>query len=148
MKIYLDVCCYNRPFDDQTQERVRLEAEAIAFILLRINRGEWAGVVSEAVYEELARMPDSERRGRVLRLTPGKEGCILVQEREVSRARELVGAGFKPLDALHLACAEAAGADVFLTTDDQLRALAQRNSRALRVNVANPLTWLEERMEL
>jgi hypothetical protein len=24
MKIYLDVCCLNRPFDDQMQDRVRL----------------------------------------------------------------------------------------------------------------------------
>jgi len=28
MWIYLDNCCYNRPFDDQSQLRVRLEAEA------------------------------------------------------------------------------------------------------------------------
>ena len=27
--IYLDVCCLNRPFDDQTQERIRLESEAV-----------------------------------------------------------------------------------------------------------------------
>lgn len=28
MKVYLDACCLNRPFDDQTQGRIRLEAEA------------------------------------------------------------------------------------------------------------------------
>ena len=28
MRIYLDNCCYNRPFDDQSQLRVRLETEA------------------------------------------------------------------------------------------------------------------------
>lgn len=27
MIIYLDNCCYNRPFDDQTQERIHLESE-------------------------------------------------------------------------------------------------------------------------
>jgi hypothetical protein len=26
-RIYLDVCCLNRPFDDQTQARIHLEAE-------------------------------------------------------------------------------------------------------------------------
>ncbi|BAZ26615.1 hypothetical protein NIES4073_75230 [Kalymmatonema gypsitolerans NIES-4073] len=31
--IYLDVCCLNRPFNDQTQERIRLEAEAVFIIL-------------------------------------------------------------------------------------------------------------------
>jgi len=27
-RVYLDLCCLNRPFDDQTQERIRLETEA------------------------------------------------------------------------------------------------------------------------
>lgn len=39
-KIYLDVCRLNRPFDDQTQERIHLEAEAILVILSRIEKGE------------------------------------------------------------------------------------------------------------
>lgn len=28
MRIYLDNCCFNRPFDDQAQIRIMLEAEA------------------------------------------------------------------------------------------------------------------------
>jgi len=28
MLIYLDLCCFNRPFDDQAQARIRLETEA------------------------------------------------------------------------------------------------------------------------
>ena len=32
-RIYLDVCCLNRPFDDQAQERVRLESEAVKSVL-------------------------------------------------------------------------------------------------------------------
>ena len=39
MKIYLDNCCYNRPFDDQMQERVHLESEAILTILQRGQSG-------------------------------------------------------------------------------------------------------------
>jgi hypothetical protein len=35
--IYLNVCCLNRPFDDQTQERIRLEAEAVLRILANIQ---------------------------------------------------------------------------------------------------------------
>ena len=34
MAIYLDTCCLNRPFDDQTQDRIRLEAEAVILILI------------------------------------------------------------------------------------------------------------------
>jgi hypothetical protein len=28
MRVYLDNCCFNRPFDDQRHLRIRLEAEA------------------------------------------------------------------------------------------------------------------------
>ncbi len=28
-RIYLDACCLNRPFDDQTQPRIALETQAI-----------------------------------------------------------------------------------------------------------------------
>jgi hypothetical protein len=41
MKIYLDVCCLNRPFDDQTQDRIRLETEAVMLILGRIAAKDW-----------------------------------------------------------------------------------------------------------
>mgnify|MGYP007025184338 CR=1 FL=1 len=39
MKIYLDNCCYNRPFDNQTHERIHLESEAILMILQRGQSG-------------------------------------------------------------------------------------------------------------
>jgi hypothetical protein len=35
MKLYLDSCCYNRPYDDQTQERIHLEGEAVLAIIHR-----------------------------------------------------------------------------------------------------------------
>jgi len=37
LKIYLDNCCYNRPFDVLTQERLRLESEAIVAIVKPIK---------------------------------------------------------------------------------------------------------------
>ena len=36
MKIYLDNCCFNRPFDDQNQLKVRLEAEAKLYVQTKI----------------------------------------------------------------------------------------------------------------
>jgi predicted nucleic acid-binding protein len=46
------------------------------------------------------------------------------------------------MDALHLASAESAKADIFLTTDDKLLKLATRLSTQLQVTVANPVFWL------
>jgi len=35
MLVYLDNCCFNRPFDDQSQLRVQLEAEKFITLILR-----------------------------------------------------------------------------------------------------------------
>ena len=52
--------------------------------------------------------------------------------------------GFKAADALHVAAAETAAADVLLSCDDRLCRLAQRCQRQLLVQVVNPLVWLQE----
>ena len=57
------------------------------------------------------------------------------------RARELVALGFGSFDALHLACAEAAGVDLLLTTDDRFLRRTQRYQAALRVRVYNPVDF-------
>jgi hypothetical protein len=40
-RIYLDNSVVNRPFDDQSQERIRLETEAVILLLSRLERQEW-----------------------------------------------------------------------------------------------------------
>lgn len=62
----------------------------------------------------------------------------------MDRASELETIGFGAYDALHLACAERANADVFLTTDDKLLRLSREHSCTLKVKVENPLIWLKE----
>lgn len=57
---------------------------------------------------------------------------------------ELQSLGLKPLDALHIACAEKGRADVFLTTDDELLQKIRREDIKIKVRVDNPLTWLTE----
>lgn len=63
MKIYLDVSCLNRPFDDQGQTRVHLEAEAVTMILERCDQGNWQQVSSEMAKIEIEAIPNAERRG-------------------------------------------------------------------------------------
>jgi hypothetical protein len=146
MKIYLDVCCLNRPFDDQTQERVHLEPEAIEFILLRFEKGDWRWVGSEAVIYEVNHVTNMDRRFNIFRLMSLIQESRSVNERNIARSDQLIDLGFKALDALHIACAEDAKADVFLTTDDRSQKTAMRNAKILKVRVANPLTWLEEQI--
>jgi hypothetical protein len=72
------------------------------------------------------------------------EGWHPVGQKEIVRAHELTAMGFHDMDALHLACAEYAKAEIFLTTDDRLRRAAKRAGGGLNVSVDNPLPWLTE----
>ena len=62
MKIYLNVSCLNRPFDDQEQPRIRLEAAAVGMILERVDEGRWLHVSSEMAQIEIEANPDPKRR--------------------------------------------------------------------------------------
>ena len=68
MLIYLDVCCLNRPFDDQTQDRIRLETKAVLLILERCHAGEWRLLGSEAVDYGISRIPNVDRQCKVFHL--------------------------------------------------------------------------------
>lgn len=143
-KIYLDVCCLNRPFDDQTQARVHLEAEAVLIILARCEIGHWDWIGSEVIGLEISQTPDPERRRRVRLLASHAHRSIVVGQSEIERAQQFVAWGISAFDALHLACAEGGGADVFLTTDDRLLRKSAAYAKQLRVRVENPLIWLRE----
>jgi predicted nucleic acid-binding protein len=143
-KVYLDVCCLNRPFDDQQQDRVHLEAEAVLLILKRCESGEWQWVSSAVVSYEVDQIPNGERRNRVKELLRGAKEVFPLSDSAVERGEELRGLGLKTYDALHVACAEHASVEVMLTTDDRLIRVAARNADKLKVPVKNPLTWLQE----
>lgn len=142
LKIYLDVCCLNRPFDDWSQERVRLEGDAILSIMERIRSGLWQLISSEAITVELGRMNNLEKKERILSLLDLATLNQVINEDIDSRSQQLEGLGFGLFDAFHLASAEAAEADIFLSTDDRLLKTASRNIDTLKVDVGNPVVWL------
>jgi predicted nucleic acid-binding protein len=144
MKIYLDVCCLNRPFDDQTQDRIHLESEAVVMILKHVRSGNWDWISSAAIDYEVSQTPNVERRHRVESLIRYAGRNVLMEKCLVTRACELKEIGFGAYDALHLACAEHSNADVFLTTDDKLLRLSRECTGMLKVKVDNPLIWLKE----
>ncbi len=94
ISIYLDVCCLNRPFDDQSQERVRLEAEAIKSITRRMDNNKLIGVGSTAVLTEIDNNRDQERKAQLHKTASAVKKFIKVEEKQNQRAIELQGMGF------------------------------------------------------
>lgn len=70
---------------------------------------------------------------------------VTVEQDIYNRAKEIQQQlGIKAYDALHIACAEKGGADVFLSTDDKLIKASNRKKKAIKIQVENPLKWLQE----
>src|SRR4030067_2961973 len=93
MKVYLDVCCFNRPFDDYAQDRVRLESEAVLTILEHTQSGMWTIIGSEVIDIEISKIPDDDLRCKVNILTGMKQKLITVNNDVEIRAKELGGGG-------------------------------------------------------
>jgi predicted nucleic acid-binding protein len=142
MKIYMDVCCLCRPFDDQTIGRIRLEVTAVQEIIRRCEVREYTLVTSEAITEELSKISDIRKRLRVEKIVSVAKESIIIDKEIISRMHNLITMGGDAMDSLHIACAEQAGA-VFLTTDDGLITFFKLH-RNIKVHIENPVTWLKE----
>ncbi len=144
MKVYLDACCLNRPFDDQSQDRIRLETDAVLGILDRCQIGELTLIGSEVMDLEISKTPDKERREKVSILSSIASSKIIVDEEVEKRAIEISYLKFRSFDALHIACAEKGKADIMLTTDDNLLQKALQSISSLKIRIENPVRWLME----
>ena len=65
IKLDLDNCCFNRPFDDQSQIRIRLEAEAKLKIQEEIRTGTFQLIWSYILDYENNKNPFIERKQRI-----------------------------------------------------------------------------------
>ena len=117
VRVYLDNCCYNRPFDDQSQLRIKLEALAKMQVQERMRNGELEYVWSDTLTLEVTASPYTDRKNRIIWWMLGAAVNVENTSELVERGRQLQAYGLKPKDALHLASAEASGCDFFLTTD-------------------------------
>jgi predicted nucleic acid-binding protein len=140
--IYLDVCCLNRPFDDWSQDRNRLEGEAVIAILNLIKSGKYQLVSSEVVEAELRKMTNLDKLKEIRELLKLVAYKIILNDQIDQRSQELEKLGFKLYDSFHIACAEFAKIDLLLTTDDRLLKKALKYSNLLQIKLENPVTWL------
>ena len=143
MKVYLDTCSLQRPLDSRTQIRISLEAEAVLGIIALVEDGELELVASDVLLFETRRNPRAERRAYAMDVLDKASAFIEMSASIRERSAELERDGLKPLDALHLATAEAAEVDYFCTTDDKL---LKRGKVAARkgVRVVSPIALIEE----
>jgi len=141
MKIYLDNCCYNRPFDDQSDIRVLLEAEAKLNIQANIRSGSYQLVWSYILDYENSKNPFKERREQIAKWRKYAEVDVEASNGIIDLAATLRSYGIKTIDALHIACAVSAGAGYFLTTDD---GILKKAASVAHIQVTDPIGFIKE----
>ncbi len=141
-KIYLDLCCLNRPFDDWKQDRNRLEGEAIIKIFQLLELAKYQLISSETIDVELKRMSNLDKLKEIKKLLKIANSKVIINREIDQRSQEIEKLGFGVYDSFHIACAEYARVDVLLTTDDRLLKKAIKYNNLLQVKIENPVFWL------
>jgi len=142
MKLYLDICVYNRPFDNQRQERIAVETSAFIYILERVEKGEYELVLSEALVYENSKNPDELRRLRLTSYFCLAKDFIKVDYKDLEKGRYVVALGFSAMDALHLTLAEKQNVDYFITCDDSIIKLYRKHQDIVKIKVVSLLEFI------
>ena len=141
MKIYLDNCCFNRPFDEQKQLRIKLETEAKLKIQEDIRFGLHQLVWSYILDYENSMNPFQERREQITKWRAYSKTDIEENEEIVDIATRISQRGVRKMDVLNIACAIAASADYFLTTDD---GILKKGIYIQGIIVTDPIGFIKE----
>jgi predicted nucleic acid-binding protein len=141
-RIYFDMNIYNRPFDDQTQVRIRLEAIAIFSILQKIKNKELTLLWSFIIDYENSLNPYEDVRQEIEMAASLAVESVTPDESILTAAKEFESKGIKPRDSIHLACALKGKAEYFLTCDDKL--IRRATTLDINIKIINPLRFIED----
>ena len=143
MRIYLDCCAYNRPYDDLSKKvMVQLEAQAKLHIQQSIRDGKYALVTSEMLLAEVHDCPFDVRRKGILDFIEENASVHVGagnNEKVDQMARKIMATGIKYKDACHVASALIGDCKYLITTDKRLL-----KYRSDKVALVNPVQFLDE----
>ncbi len=137
-RIYLDNCCFNRPFDEQIQDRIILETEAKIRIQAMIKAEIINLVWSYMLDYENSENPFEMKRDSIGRWKSLSVDNIKETEKLLHYAEQIALYGIDEKDAVHIACAIEGQADYFLTTDIKL---ARKSDKITQITVCNPIQF-------
>ena len=142
-KIYLDNCCFNRPFDDQSQLLVRLETEAVLFIQDEIKNGNLELVWSSILDYENDANPFRTRRDAI-RIWRNRSLVVVRPNADVKQLATALRtrSSIRLKDSLHIASAVVAQCHFLLTTDGKML-----NKSVDEIEIVNPIQFIQKYKE-
>ena len=138
--IYLDNCCYNRPFDDQSQMRIYLETQAKLYIQKLICDGSLLLTISYISIYENGNSPYSKNKITIEKFFENATTFVDIDKADMIEinANEIMKFGLKSKDALHIASAIEANCDYFITTDDDII----KKYKTEEIKVCSPIEFI------
>jgi predicted nucleic acid-binding protein len=141
MRLYLDNCCFNRPFDAQNALTIRLETEAKLHIQAAIRSGQYSLGWSYILDFENTANPLDERRSEIQKWESLADSFTMETPAILGAMKKITAAGLKPLDALHIACAQALECEYFLTVD---KGILKKAKAIAKIRIMNPIDFVIE----
>jgi predicted nucleic acid-binding protein len=141
LKIYLDNCCYGRPFDNQDDAEIQNDTQAKMSIQSLVKSKAIELAYSSISVEEISEYPFEENRNAILRFIEDNATYYVDNDNDetaITITEEIMKTGVRLKDASHVACAIIAKCDFFVTTDKRL--VKHQDSR---VRILNPISFLE-----
>ena len=120
MRVYLDCCAYNRPFDDQRNIIIHIETEAKLVIQQMIKDNKLALIWSDVLDYENSDNIFEERRIKISQWETLASCKVEMNDEVIDKARTYMKKGLKQKDAAHIACAVYANGDYFITVDKKI----------------------------
>lgn len=139
LKVYLDNCCYNRPFDEVRNTEIDMEIIAKLAIQRMVKNGKIDLVWSYALTYENSLNPKVVNKENIILWRNEAVENILENDDVILKAEEYQKKGIKQLDALHVACSVFAKCDAFITTDKGI--LNKKNDD---IRILNPIDFMRE----
>lgn len=140
--IYLNNSTLNRPFDDQSQARVKLETEALFQILSDIDLRNSKLILSEVTDLENSKNPHYSVKIRIDELISKADRKIKVNATTKKQAKTFENAGLNGMDALHLAAAIQGKVSFLITSDDSFLKKAKKVTSDQTIKIMNPIEYV------
>ncbi len=139
LNIYLDNCCFNRPFDDQSYLSIFLETYAKLAIQDLVNEKEinliWSFILdyeNNANPDEIVKHEISGWRNEAYKMV-NRNSTLL------KAAQQIKDDGFGNKDALHIASAMEVDANYFITVD---KGILKKRNLIKNLKIVNPIDFI------
>jgi len=138
--VYLDNCCFNRPYDDQEHLSIYLETQAKLAIQELVKDNEISLIWSFILDYENQANPDKIVKNEIFSWRNIADKIIANNHNILEKAKEFVMSGLGKKDALHLSSALNAECDYFITVD---KGILRKIKKLDKIVVCSPIEFID-----